>query len=256
MNYLQGGLLTLAISSASILLFFFITTRVSISLHSSSNYSCMRHVYWIYRSPFLIWLTDRPWIVSAVLLLQYNKLCDAILETFTQVPLEKRRVLQIASVSGNITERLAFQFLGKADVTVFDITRAGIENTEKKLIKTRAKTNVMLFQADATAIPMKDSSFDCVLSFFLFHELPSMRKQKVLDESLRVLRPGGIFSYVEFHKPNSFILRLLGKTIFSIFEPYAKEMWRWSPRIDVSMFEIKKQLFFYNYFQIVSVKRR
>jgi ubiquinone/menaquinone biosynthesis C-methylase UbiE len=56
-----------------------------------------------------------------------------------------------------------------------------------------AGTNVEVVNADATALPFPDNSFDSAGSFTMLHHLPTAGLQnRLLAEMLRVLRPGGI----------------------------------------------------------------
>jgi ubiquinone/menaquinone biosynthesis C-methylase UbiE len=51
-------------------------------------------------------------------------------------------------------------------------------------------------RASADALPFPDGAFDAVVSHFVFHEVASARdKRDVVREALRVLRPGGHFSF-------------------------------------------------------------
>ena len=57
-------------------------------------------------------------------------------------------------------------------------------------------------QADATALPYADASFDLVYSSMFLHELPLKDIGKVFAEARRVLRPGGLLLHYEL-PPNS-----------------------------------------------------
>uniref|UniRef100_A0A7S4Q8C2 Methyltransferase domain-containing protein n=1 Tax=Alexandrium monilatum TaxID=311494 RepID=A0A7S4Q8C2_9DINO len=48
-------------------------------------------------------------------------------------------------------------------------------------------------QANAEALPFASSSFDAVVSVYLFHELPAEAQEAVFAEAARVLAPGGVF---------------------------------------------------------------
>ncbi|GAB5362615.1 hypothetical protein AAMO2058_000813000 [Amorphochlora amoebiformis] len=52
---------------------------------------------------------------------------------------------------------------------------------------------VRFMQAAAEELPVEDGSLDCVVSVYLFHELPPKARQAVFDEVARVLKPGGTF---------------------------------------------------------------
>ncbi len=57
-------------------------------------------------------------------------------------------------------------------------------------------------QADATALPWPDASFDLVYSSMFLHELPLKDIRRVFAEARRVLRPGGLLLHYEL-PPNS-----------------------------------------------------
>jgi len=50
--------------------------------------------------------------------------------------------------------------------------------------------------ADAASLPFDDAAFDAVVSNFVFHEVRSVSdKRRLLQEALRVLKPGGVFVF-------------------------------------------------------------
>jgi ubiquinone/menaquinone biosynthesis C-methylase UbiE len=46
-------------------------------------------------------------------------------------------------------------------------------------------------EASAEAVPLADAGFDVVGCIYLFHELPTVRRQRVIGEISRLLKPGG-----------------------------------------------------------------
>lgn len=77
--------------------------------------------------------------------------------------------------------------------------RWGIEyaSFSKQLCEENAKAenaqNTEFQNGDATKLPFKDESFDCVTSNYVYHNIPG-DKQKWLLETLRVLKKGGSFA--------------------------------------------------------------
>jgi ubiquinone/menaquinone biosynthesis C-methylase UbiE len=100
-----------------------------------------------------------------------------------------------------------------------------------------------------------------VVVFFLPHELPLDKKYKLIEESNRVVKPGGKVVFGEFHKPRSKILEMLGRVYFYIFEPYATEMWDDFDLADAfeektgNAYSFKKDTFLFDNFQILTAKR-
>ncbi len=257
MNWVQSGIGMMSVLGCLVVGFFFVTTGASVAFARYFNIGdeAKRHIYPIYRIPWLVWLTDRRFVVSTVLLFQYDRLVDAVLRISDSIPFNCGRVLQVACVSGDITEKLVSRCRESADIFVLDASEAGIRNTRKKLELRGFGPGVEFIHDDATSMPFRGGSFDFILSFFLFHELPMEKKRQVFRECLRLIRPGGVFAYAEFHRPKSASLRFLGRIIFGLFEPYAREMWRWNPYIDPDRFEVRRTTILQGYFQVVSIRK-
>jgi len=211
---------------ASIGLFFLVLTRISLIFQSNYAHSDpdTAHIYWIYKSPFFIRLTDRMFVVSTILLLQYNKLVSCVVKRLNP-SLKGKRVLQLSCAFGNVSEKIAESCAkqGAEEFVLTDIMQSEVDNAERKL-KRFGKLCTFLKQ-DATNLKFEDQSFDYVVVFFLPHELPFDKKGKLVEEANRVLKPGGKVIFGEFHKPRLKILEILGRIYFYIFEPYATEMW-------------------------------
>jgi demethylmenaquinone methyltransferase/2-methoxy-6-polyprenyl-1,4-benzoquinol methylase len=58
----------------------------------------------------------------------------------------------------------------------------------------------------AEAMPLDDGSFDLVHSSAAIHEMEPDQRQQIFKEVLRVLKPGGTFTLVDFHSPHNLIL--------------------------------------------------
>lgn len=194
--------------------------------------------------------------MSAVLLFQYDRLVTALVTQLDSLQFQKGELIQLGAVSGDLSERVAKRCCYKTQLSILELTCTGIRHTMKKLDRARIH-KVQFIRANANAVPLRDGSVDGVFSFFLFHELPTKQKRNVFFESLRVVRHGGQFVFVEFHRPRSFLLRLLGTTIFGLFEPHAKEMWHWDPlqELDGQSFSMTRTLHFGGYFQVVRIDK-
>jgi SAM-dependent methyltransferase len=67
------------------------------------------------------------------------------------------------------------------------------EDAVRQLAQRFAGTNVEVVLGDATVLPYPTASFDSVGSFTMLHHLPTAAlQQRLLAESRRVLRPGGV----------------------------------------------------------------
>ena len=67
----------------------------------------------------------------------------------------------------------------------------------KKLCEDNAKlegiANVSFEEGNAVSLPFEDESFDAVTSNYVYHNIVGKNKQKLLLETIRVLKKGGVF---------------------------------------------------------------
>ena len=110
-----------------------------------------------------------------------------------------KRVLEIGVGQG--TDLMQFARGGAACVGV-DITMNHLQLTAKNF-ELQGK-NVELYEADATRLPLADSSIDVVYSFGVIHHIPDA--DAVVREMHRVLRPGGKVMVACYYKWSAFHL--------------------------------------------------
>jgi SAM-dependent methyltransferase len=84
------------------------------------------------------------------------------------------------------TRRLAKSDL---DITAVDFSAPALAQAEKTLADAGLSGRVKLQQADVTALPFEDASFDHVLMWGVLMHIPEAKK--ALSELSRVLKPGG-----------------------------------------------------------------
>lgn len=95
-------------------------------------------------------------------------------------------VLELGGGSGGMAGGMAQTFPG-IRVTTTDVDPAMVEAARRRL---DGLAGVEARQADATALPFPDGSFDQVTSFLMLHHVGDWRG--ALGEAARVLRPGGV----------------------------------------------------------------
>jgi ubiquinone/menaquinone biosynthesis C-methylase UbiE len=91
---------------------------------------------------------------------------------------------------------------------------AGVDGDEKVLSVARRKALRSGFKPRfdrglAFSLPYQDGSFDRVLSSLFFHHLSREDKLWALQETFRVLRPGGELHVADWGRPASLLMRLL-----------------------------------------------
>lgn len=98
------------------------------------------------------------------------------------------RLLELAAGCGSAT-RFVAQALPEARITCVDLSHPYLRAARKRL---RRFERVDFLQGDAADLDLRDERFDAVYSVFLYHELPMRERQRVLLESRRVLKSGGL----------------------------------------------------------------
>ncbi len=102
-------------------------------------------------------------------------------------------LLEIASGTGRLTKFMKLAF-PKARITVLDLSDPYLKRAKQNL---KEFDRINFIQGDAANLPFQDHHFDGVYSCFLFHELPFEERKKVLKESHRVTKPGGLVGFVD-----------------------------------------------------------
>jgi len=251
-----GGLLSMALIGG----YFFMGTKGSWLIQQMLYpKKITSNIYWIYKSAVLIWITDRQWIVWLILLGQYSKMVNDMIESINSTLGKKKKILQIGCAFGNISKRIASE-CGDSNLTIVDIIPNELRRIRKKIKKANIE-NCTFLLGDATNLGHKDSFFDCVFLFFLFHELSFQRKIEALKEAARVTRPKGTIIFGEFHKPRWKIFQILGRLFFGAFEPYAEEMWEDFNPTEILEKEtpfkwrISKKTYLFGNYQVVTARK-
>ena len=177
-----------------------------------------RVYWWAYLRPASIRIFDHIVMVQAILWGRYRRLSNLVLAQITPGD----SVLQLACVYGDLSERIAKKIGPAGALDIVDVAPIQIANAQVKLA---GYAQVRASIADA-AVP-RPNRFDCVLSFFLLHELPDPVKRRVVDAALAAVAPGGRAVFVDYARPARWHpLRPVMATVFALLEPYAAAMWR------------------------------
>ncbi len=100
----------------------------------------------------------------------------------------RARVLDVGCGTGRFLLQLQ-RALPAAKLVGLDLSPPYLKEAGQLL----AGGDVSLVNDNAEAMPWADGQFDAVTSVFLFHELPSDVRRRVMCEVFRVLKPGGRF---------------------------------------------------------------
>ncbi|HEY9902947.1 MAG TPA: class I SAM-dependent methyltransferase [Candidatus Sericytochromatia bacterium] len=121
---------------------------------------------------------------------------------FHQLPLQglkissDSKVLDLCCGSGQAT-RFLVQY--SQDVTGLDISPVSLERAQRNVPQAK------YVEALAEEMPFSDNQFDFVHTSVAMHEMKPIQSRQIVKEVYRVLKPGGVFALVDFHKPTNFL---------------------------------------------------
>lgn len=121
------------------------------------------------------------------------------------------------------TATLSLLMAGRgAEVCGLDIAKGMLKVAKEKAVK--GDTRMVLLQADAISIPFRAMVFDRVVVSMGLHEIPFDRVKDIFKEIRRVLKGGGRFVILDYHKAEG-LPGLLQRVFFIFTEHYTAREW-------------------------------
>lgn len=172
---------------------------------------------WAYLNPVSRAIFDHPWVVSAILWGNANRLMTAAMDELRP----GQSVLQTACVYGNFSQRLARRVGADGRLEVIDVAPIQVRHARRKL-QSMPQARVRL----ADAADLGPQCYDAICCFFLIHEVPMDYKRQIIAGLLERVRPGGKVVFVDYHRPKRLHpLRPVMRLVFALLEPFATEIW-------------------------------
>lgn len=179
-----------------------------------------RHYWWAYLWDKSLWFFDHQPIINAILFGQYEKLMRLTLAQVQRAP--QSRLLQLTCVYGKLTPQLVEASGGIVDL-------CDVAGAQLRLARRKVDGRVRLARMNAESLAYANDSFDQIVLFFLFHEMPQQARQHVYDEMARVLKPGGSVLITEYgNTPSRHPLHWFWPTrwVLGRLEPFLPEFWQ------------------------------
>lgn len=104
------------------------------------------------------------------------------------------KILDLCCGSGQVTGVLLAY---SDDVTGLDISPLSLSRCRRNVPQAK------YVEALAEEMPFADMSFDLVHTSAAMHEMTRSQLQQIFTQVYRVLKPGGIFTLVDFHQPTN-----------------------------------------------------
>lgn len=184
----------------------------------------LAHYYWwAYLWDKSIWFFDHQTIINAILFGHY----DALLKkTLSQVEFKPdAKLLQLTCVYGKLTPSL-LRHSGSV-VHLCDVTAGQLQLSRSKTLASAARCQLARMNAESLAYA--NTSFDQVILFFLFHELPPAARQHVYKEIARVVKRGGSVLITEYGSTphHHWLYRFLPfRWLLGRLEPFLPSFWQ------------------------------
>jgi len=121
---------------------------------------------------------------------------------FRKLPLQgltissETKVLDLCCGSGQATQFLVEY---SQDVTGLDISPVSLQRAQRNVPQSK------YVEALAEEMPFPNAQFDLVHTSVAMHEMKPSQLRQIFKEVYRVLKPGGVFALVDFHKPTNFL---------------------------------------------------
>lgn len=128
------------------------------------------------------------------------------------------RVLDIAAGTGDLTILISRRVGPQGFVILSDINEQMLQVGRARLARADLPDNVQFLQADAEDLQFEDNTFDAVTIGYGIRNFTN--KVKALREILRVLKPGGQLTIIEFSKPTSKPLQLMADAYSSLWPSF------------------------------------
>ncbi|MBI4195505.1 MAG: class I SAM-dependent methyltransferase [Betaproteobacteria bacterium] len=180
-----------------------------------------RTYWWAYLNPRGVRFFERQWLVNLILWGNYRRLRDAALAELG-FPI-RGKVLQVACVYGDFTERVARRLGPQAHMDVIDVAPVQLDNLKRKI---KGHRGISLHRQDSVDLAFADGTYDYVVVYFLLHEQPGSARIRTIGEAMRVVRPGGKVIFVDYHQPSpANPMRYVMTPVLTLLEPFAMDMW-------------------------------
>lgn len=191
-------------------------------LHAGVPEYLARYYWWAYLWGRSIWFFDHQIIINAILFGRYDTLLDKTLAQVENKP--GSRLLQLTCVYGKLTPSLLRHT--RNEVHLCDVAVGQLNLARSKTSDMSGRCH--LARMNAESLGYANDSFNQVILFFLFHELPPLARQNVYDEIARVVKCGGSVLIAEYgSSPREHCLYRLRLTrwVFARLEPFLPGFW-------------------------------
>lgn len=126
------------------------------------------------------------------------------------LPIEDDTAVLDLCCGGGQTTQFLVQY--SQNVVGLDVSPVALERAAKRV------PQALYVEGLAEDIPLPEEQFDLVHTSVALHEMTPSVRQQTFAEVYRVLKPGGIFTFVDFHQPTNYLFWPPLALFLSLFE--------------------------------------
>ncbi len=173
----------------------------------------------IYRRPEKCVLLDSNLLCNLKAFFQYKKLSA----TTTKEIKRSQAVLQMGLTFGNQIDETAMAIGSYGQYDIIDINQNEVTRAIEKYWQ--IYKNLKIFKQDARTMKAT-ASYDVVICFMLLSQVPSASKYQIVNNALKMVKPGGKVVFIDWHNPLYWHpLRYLVRMYNRLYHPFVERLW-------------------------------
>ena len=150
---------------------------------------------------------------------QYKKLVRSLTKEIQM----SQSVMQFGLTFGSQIDEVAMAVGAYGQYDIIDINSSEVTRANEKYWK--VYQGMKIFKQDAANIKPK-ANYDVLICFMLLSQVPSQTKHKIVNNALKMVRPGGKVVFIDWHNPLSWHpLKYLTRMHNRLFHPFVERLW-------------------------------
>lgn len=150
---------------------------------------------------------------------QYKRLVASLVKEVKM----NQNVMQFGLTFGSQIDEVAMAVGAYGQYDIIDINPSEVTRCSEKYWK--VYQGMKIFKQDAANIKPK-ANYDVLICFMLLSQVPSLSKYKIVNNALRMVRPGGKVVFIDWHNPLSYHpLKYLARMHNRLYHPFIERLW-------------------------------
>lgn len=173
----------------------------------------------LYKDPAKCMARDNTFLCWLKTFFQYGALVNGVSQELRQ----NQSVLQLGVTFGNQIDEAAMAIGAYGQYDIVDINPLQVNRVNEKYWK--VYQGLKIFKQDAANLKL-NGKYDSVICFFLLSEVPSATKTKIVNNALKMVKPGGKVIFTDWHTPVFWHpLRYLVRMYNRLYNPFVERLW-------------------------------